>query len=123
MSVSVDTRKLKAAFTAWGNHTRAEAEKEMRIQARVLSMRLMENTQPSPLIRQNNSGSPVGQKAKKAFNDSLQASAEMKIARDIEKVYDTIPEVPQKAGLRGASRGPAGASQRGTADPHQGRLV
>lgn len=92
MSLSVDMRRLNAALSAWSSATAEEAKKELRTQARVLSMRLMENTQPSPTIRSQAGSAPPTRKQKKVFNDRLQAAGEMKVVADIEKVYDTVPE-------------------------------
>ena len=50
MPVQVDLSKLQKAIGAWSGAVSIDAAKEMRIQARVLAMRLMQNTQPSPVI-------------------------------------------------------------------------
>ncbi|NDD53606.1 hypothetical protein EBZ39_06970 [bacterium] len=92
MPLVINTSRLQAALRAFQGFTRQEAEKEMRTQARVLAMRLMENTQPSPTIRRRDSGAPLKLKQKRSFNDNLQASAESKVASDISKVYKSVGE-------------------------------
>jgi hypothetical protein len=78
MGAIVDTSKLNKALQAFIGNTRLEAAKEMRIQARVLAMRLMQNTQPSPVI----SRSPKG-------NDQLIQQSEKKVQGQIRRVYST----------------------------------
>lgn len=94
MGLIVDASKLNAAFAAWASGTKLEAKNEMRTQARVLAMRLMENTQPSPKIRKQTV--PLKFKAKKSFNDRLQQAAESKVASDINKVYSTVGAAASK---------------------------
>lgn len=96
MGLVIDASKLNAAFAAWASGTRLEARNEMRIQARVLAMRLMENTQPSPKIKRHKSSPPKSLKQKKSWNDILQATAESKVASDISKVYKTVEEAASK---------------------------
>lgn len=76
MGVYVDTAKLNKALQAFIGNTRLEAAKEMRIQARVLAMRLMQNTQPSPLIGRKANG-----------NDALLQQSQDKVNRQIRQVY------------------------------------
>ena len=78
MGAIVDTSKLNKALQAFIGNTRLEAAKEMRIQARVLAMRLMQNTQPSPVITRKPQG-----------NDQLLQSAQGKVAGQIGRVYKT----------------------------------
>jgi len=78
MGAIVDTSKLNRALQAFIGNTRLEAAKEMRIQARVLAMRLMQNTQPSPVITKKPQG-----------NDQLLKSAQDKVAGQIGRVYKT----------------------------------
>ena len=78
MGAIVDTSKLNRALQAFVGNTRLEAAKEMRIQARVLAMRLMQNTQPSPVITRKPQG-----------NDQLLQSAQGKVAAQIGSVYKT----------------------------------
>ncbi len=78
MGAIVDTSKLNRALQAFVGNTRLEAAKEMRIQARVLAMRLMQNTQPSPVITRKPQG-----------NDQLLQSAQGKVAAQIGRVYKT----------------------------------
>lgn len=96
MGLVIDASKLNAAFAAWSSGTNLEAKKEMRTQARVLAMRLMENTQPSPKIKKYKSAPPKSFKQKKTWNDVLQATAESRVASDIGKVYKTISEAASK---------------------------
>lgn len=94
MGLVIDASKLNAAFAAWASGTKLEAKKEMRTQARVLAMRLMENTQPSPKIRKKTV--QLNFKTKKSFNDRLQQAAESRVASDINKVYSTIEAAASK---------------------------
>lgn len=82
MAVVVDTSKLTKALKAFVGTTRLEAAKEMRIQARVLAMRLMQNTQPSPLIGRG-----------KKSNDELLKQSEKKVSGQIGRVYKLPPLV------------------------------
>ena len=76
MGVYVDASKLAKALNAFVGQTRLNAAKEMRIQARVLAMRLMQNTQPSPLISR-----------KPKNNEGLLDQSRKKIARQVGQVY------------------------------------
>lgn len=80
MGVSVDASKLQKALKAFVGQTRVNAANEMRIQARVLAMRLMNNTQPSPVIGRS-----------RRSNDSLLKQSEKKISAQIGRVYATAP--------------------------------
>lgn len=76
MGVYVDTSRLNKALQAFIGNTRLEAAKEMRIQARVLAMRLMQNTQPSPLIGRSGKG-----------NEALLKQSMDKVNRQVRQVY------------------------------------
>lgn len=76
MGVTVDTSKLNKALQAFIGNTRLEAAKEMRIQARVLAMRLMQNTQPSPIIKRGGGS-----------NEVLFKQSAAKVNRQIRQVY------------------------------------
>ena len=76
MGAIVETQKLAKAFAAFVGNTKVEAGKEMRIQARVLAMRLMQNTQPSPVITK-----------KPANNETLLAQSRKKIRGQVSRVY------------------------------------
>jgi hypothetical protein len=78
MPAIVDASKLQRALQAFIGNTRLEAAKEMRIQARVLAMRLMQNTQPSPVIGRGS-----------RTNDQLLTASSKKIAGQIRRVYAT----------------------------------
>ena len=76
MPVQVDLSKLQKAIGAWSGAVSIDAAKEMRIQARVLAMRLMQNTQPSPVI----GSSPKN-------NNMLLEQSKKKIRRQVSSVY------------------------------------
>ena len=76
MPLKVDLSKLQKAMSAWSGGVSIEAAKEMRTQARVLAMRLMQNTQPSPVI----GSSPKN-------NNMLLEQSKKKIRRQINSVY------------------------------------
>ena len=78
MGAIVETSKLNRALQAFIGNTKLEAAKEMRIQARVLAMRLMQNTQPSPVI---------GRGARD--NETLLKKSQEKVAGQIGRVYKT----------------------------------
>jgi hypothetical protein len=78
MGAIVDTSKLNKALQAFIGNTKLEAAREMRIQARVLAMRLMQNTQPSPLISR-----------KPKNNDALLKQSSDKVNRQVRQVYTT----------------------------------
>lgn len=78
MGAIVETSKLNKAMQAFIGNTKLEAASEMRIQARVLAMRLMQNTQPSPVI---------GRGAR--TNESLLKKSQDKVAGQIGRVYKT----------------------------------
>jgi len=78
MGAIVDTSKLNRALQAFIGNTKLEAAREMRIQARVLAMRLMQNTQPSPVI---------GRGARD--NETLLKKSQEKVAGQIGRVYKT----------------------------------
>lgn len=78
MGAIVDTSRLNKALQAFIGSTRLEAAKEMRIQARVLAMRLMQNTQPSPLIGKN-----------RKSNEALEKQSMDKVNRQVRQVYTT----------------------------------
>jgi hypothetical protein len=72
-SLTVDASKLQKAFKAFIGNTKAEASKEMRIQARMLCVSLANSTQP------------FGKDA------SAKATGEKAVTRDIDRVYKSGP--------------------------------
>lgn len=78
MGAIVDSSKLNKALQAFIGNTKLEAAREMRIQARVLAMRLMQNTQPSPVIGRGSRD-----------NGTLLKKSQEKVAGQIGRVYKT----------------------------------
>jgi len=72
-SLTVDASKLQKALKAFIGNTKAEASKEMRIQARMLCVSLANSTQP------------FGKDA------SAKATGEKAVTRDIDRVYKSGP--------------------------------
>lgn len=70
-SLTVDASKLQKALKAFIGNTKAEASKEMRIQARMLCVSLANSTQP---FGDDNKAKIIGEKA---------------VTRDIDRVYKT----------------------------------
>jgi hypothetical protein len=70
-SLTVDASKLQKALKAFIGNTKAEASKEMRIQARMLCVSLANSTQP---FGDDNKAKTIGEKA---------------VTRDIDRVYKT----------------------------------